>query len=249
MTVARGRHPPAPSGAGEVGPDTVPGVMDAPEPRGTDGVEAEDRPSPASRPVSPPRVLGLPRRTLAICVAIAAIGALLAGLVASVVLSDDAPSDEARADLEAVEEADPEAMLAVALTTPDGKPTTLAANLDGRPMVVNLWAHSCAPCIEEMPLLEAAHQEHPSVGFLGVHVNDPAPSDQLEKAKGLATQTGITFPWVQDPDRNFFFEAKAAGMPTTLFLDERGRILATKTGAFSDRAELWSWISEHQPPT
>ncbi len=221
--------------------------MDASEPDRTDGVEVEGRRSSTTRSASRPGVLGLPRRTLAICVCIAAIGALLAGLVASLVLTDDAGSDEARGELEAIEEADPEAMLAVALTTPEGDPTTLAAHLDGRPMVVNLWAHSCAPCIEEMPLLEAAHQEHAAVGFLGVHVNDPAPSDQLEKAQALAAQTGITFEWVQDPDRNFFFEAKAAGMPTTLLLDRRGRILATKTGAFRDRAELWSWISEHQP--
>jgi len=113
--------------------------------------------------------------------------------------------------------------------------------------VLNLWAWSCAPCIDEMPLLEAAHVADPSIAFLGVHVNDRGPSDQMPKAVRLAEQTGITFPWIVDAGQDFFFEAKAAGMPTTLFLDGRGRILATKTGAFSDAADLAAWIDTNRP--
>ena len=30
--------------------------------------------------------------------------------------------------------------------------------IDSRPIVFNLWATWCAPCLEEMPDLEAAHQ-------------------------------------------------------------------------------------------
>jgi thiol-disulfide isomerase/thioredoxin len=181
-------------------------------------------------------------------VCIATIGALVAGLVASVLLSEEDDGAVAQqGELEPIDAADPEAMLAVGLTTVDGKPDTLAAHLDGRPMVLNLWAWSCVPCIDEMPLLEAAHQENAGLAFFGVHVNDPGSSDQLAKAQRLAEQTGITFPWAQDADRNFFFEANAAGMPTTLLLDGRGRILATKTGAFADRSELQGWIDRHQP--
>jgi thiol-disulfide isomerase/thioredoxin len=182
-----------------------------------------------------------------VCVAL--IGALVAGLAASVVLTDDDTTGADASGLEAVVPPDSEAMLAVELTTVAGQPTTLAANLDGRPLVVNLWAHSCAPCIEEMPLLEAAARDHQDIGFLGVHVNDPSPGDQLAKASALAVQTGITYPWVVDTDQDFFFEAKAAGMPTTLFLDARGRILATKTGVFTDDADLRAWIDEHAPPS
>lgn len=71
--------------------------------------------------------------------------------------------------------------------------------------------------------------------------------DRLEKAKALAEQTGITYPWVQDPSGNFFFEARASGMPTTLLLDRRGRIVATRTGAFRDQADLQGWIDRYRP--
>jgi len=70
-----------------------------------------------------------------------------------------------------------------------------------------------------------------------------------ERIDDLVAQTGITYPWVQDPSGNFFYEASATGMPTTLLLDRRGRILANRTGAFDDLAELQAWIDRYRPPT
>lgn len=214
---------------------------------GTAAAPGHEPGDPTSRPAPRGRagaVLGLPRRTVAICVCIATIGALVAALITSALLADDSSEPAATAELQALDDTDSETMLAVGLTTIDGKPTTLAAHLDGRPVVVNLWAQSCVPCVDEMPLLEEAHQANPDVAFFGVDTQD-----RLEKALAMAEQTGITYPWAQDPAGNFFYAANAAGMPTTLFLDERGRILSTKTGAFADRAELQAWIDEHRPAT
>lgn len=41
-----------------------------------------------------------------------------------------------------------------AVVGPDGQSTTLAS-LSGQPVVLNLWATWCAPCIEELPTLDA----------------------------------------------------------------------------------------------
>jgi thiol-disulfide isomerase/thioredoxin len=42
---------------------------------------------------------------------------------------------------------------AAVFTDPDGKPVKLA-DLAGKPMLVNLWATWCAPCVKELPTLD-----------------------------------------------------------------------------------------------
>jgi thiol-disulfide isomerase/thioredoxin len=41
----------------------------------------------------------------------------------------------------------------------------------GRPMLVNFWATWCAPCVKEMPELDAMSKRHPGVQFLGLAVD------------------------------------------------------------------------------
>ena len=46
-----------------------------------------------------------------------------------------------------------EAAPAAQFTDPDGKPATLA-DFRGKPVLVNLWATWCAPCVKELPTLD-----------------------------------------------------------------------------------------------
>ena len=217
-----------------VGAGTVVGAMDTP----TDRTDAA-----ASEPAVEGPASGRPRRStarlVAICACIALVGALVAALVTSVVLDDDAdPKPQAdAADLDLGEPVDTGELLAVELLDVDGTTTSLDELLGDKPAVVNLWAQSCAPCVKEMPLLEAASKANPDVDFLGVDTQD-----QLDKALQMAERTGITYPWVQDPEGNFFYAARAAGMPTTLAVSPQGEVLAAKTGSFSSQAELQRWI-------
>jgi thiol-disulfide isomerase/thioredoxin len=68
-----------------------------------------------------------------------------------------APQDNAAAPAEAAGPIDRshkgEAPPAVSFAAPDGKQTSIAA-FKGKPVLVNLWATWCAPCLKEMPTLD-----------------------------------------------------------------------------------------------
>ena len=54
-----------------------------------------------------------------------------------------------------------------AFNTPDGKPISLA-KFKGVPVLVNLWATWCAPCVKELPTLDKLAASHRVDGQLGV---------------------------------------------------------------------------------
>jgi thiol-disulfide isomerase/thioredoxin len=85
------------------------------------------------------------------------------------------------------------------------------------PMVINLWSQSCAPCRDEMPVLQAFHQKHKNVPVLGVDWEDFQPKLALE----LAKTSNVTYPLVADLDRH----VKTSALPTTLLIDKRGRVV------------------------
>jgi thiol-disulfide isomerase/thioredoxin len=179
----------------------------------------------------------LDRRSVLLSFSVALVAAIAAGWIATVVLSDDTDRNGGSETLELTDAAsiDVDRLLALPLESSEGEPTSLAqlGAGDGKRTLVNFWQSSCAPCIDEMPMLEEAAQANPDVGFIGVATQDPP-----DKANELAEQTGITYPWALDPEARLFNTAQAAGMPTTLLLDADGTVLTSKTGAFSSADEL-----------
>lgn len=91
----------------------------------------------------------------------------------------------------------------------------------GQVVLVNFWATWCAPCKEEMPLLDAYYQEHRDAGFvvLGVNVSD-RPND----AAAFFEEAGYSFPLVFDPPGNVLVELGARGLPVSLLVDAEGGI-------------------------
>lgn len=60
----------------------------------------------------------------------------------------------------------------------DGQHTLTSADLRGHVTVLNFWASWCAPCIVEMPSLEALQQQLPEVKVIGVAFDEDAPTYQ-----------------------------------------------------------------------
>ncbi len=102
-------------------------------------------------------------------------------------------------------------------------------DLGDRPVLVNLWASWCAPCREEMPLLQKAYErDGDRVGFLGVNTED-TPS----AAASLLTDLDVTYAHVVDRDKELLTELAAPGLPVTLAVAADGRVLDRQIGQAS----------------
>jgi len=111
-----------------------------------------------------------------------------------------------------------------------GESTRLAALAQGRPMVVNLWATWCPPCVREMPVLAAAQQRERGIVFVFVNQGEGAPRvERFVTERKLALDNLLL-----DPGGELARTVGSRAMPTTLFYDAQGRLVDTHLGAVSD---------------
>ena len=102
-------------------------------------------------------------------------------------------------------------------------------DLGDRPVLVNLWASWCAPCREEMPLLQTAYErDGDAIGFLGVNTEDTPAG-----AVSLLADLDVTYPHVVDREKELLTELAAPGLPVTLAVAADGRILDRQIGQAS----------------
>ncbi|MBW3606179.1 MAG: TlpA family protein disulfide reductase [Actinobacteria bacterium] len=117
----------------------------------------------------------------------------------------------------------------VTFTTADGTTASLD-DYEGQPLVLNFWASWCPPCVAEMgDVLRPVHEAHSDeVAFLGMNLRDePAAAQQI------VDSTGVSYDLALDPDGEVFSAFGGVGMPTTVFIDEDGRIVDQHTGAIT----------------
>ena len=121
-----------------------------------------------------------------------------------------------------------------------GGPAVNLAALRGEPMVVNVWASWCPPCIAEMPILAAADEKYDDVRFLGITIqDDPVRSLELKDA------LGVNFPSVVDPAGSVRASLLVTGPPVTFFVTPQGMIAGRFDGAIPDAETLDALIAEH----
>jgi thiol-disulfide isomerase/thioredoxin len=103
----------------------------------------------------------------------------------------------------------------------DGRPLDLRRQL-GRPLLLNVWATWCAPCLAEIPSLQTLRDTHGPGGngrFDVVAVNAGQSINQVEAfLKGLA----VDLPIVMDPQGQAMSRWKVRVLPTTLLFDASG---------------------------
>lgn len=109
-----------------------------------------------------------------------------------------------------------------ALATPDGDTLSLS-ELQGRPILVNLWASWCGPCRAEMPAMQRVYEEYQDQGFLILAVN-ATNQDSETAAVAFAEEHGLTFPLLLDFDGQVSGDYQLRALPSSFFIDRAGVI-------------------------
>jgi thiol-disulfide isomerase/thioredoxin len=103
----------------------------------------------------------------------------------------------------------------------------------GKALLCNFWATWCAPCREEMPMLDAAHRRYSQKGLQIVGI-------AIDSAENVAKFVGIVsvgYPLLLGDasaiDLMRELGNSSGGLPFTVLLDRHGRLVERKLGVLS----------------
>ena len=122
-----------------------------------------------------------------------------------------------------------EAAPSVKFNNPDGGAFDLT-KFKGAPVLVNLWASWCAPCIAELPTLQKLEEAQAKDGKLGViavsqDMASKTSVDAFLKNKGISR-----FAAFHDPEMALSSALNVQIMPTTILYDAAGKEVWRYTG-------------------
>jgi thiol-disulfide isomerase/thioredoxin len=115
------------------------------------------------------------------------------------------------------------------LTDPGGAKLRLA-DLKGKPLLINLWATWCGPCVREMPMLDTLAREKPG-GLRVLTVSQDITGADKVAPFFAARDFNHLEPWL-DPDNDLGMHYATGILPTTVLYDAQGR-------------EVWRMIGGH----
>jgi cytochrome c biogenesis protein CcmG, thiol:disulfide interchange protein DsbE len=123
----------------------------------------------------------------------------------------------------------------------DGQKTMKLSDLQGKVVLINIWASWCKPCEQEAPELQEAWElyKDSDVVFIGVdYVDTPGPANEyLQKFK-------ISYPNAPDLKSNISsILNRSMGVPETYLIDRAGILQQVKVGPFTSIDEIHAFIA------
>ena len=125
---------------------------------------------------------------------------------------------------------------------PDGGRLVMAERR-GKPLLLNLWASWCAPCVREMPVLDRFQREHRNGGWqvVGLAI------DALEPVRRFLAAVPVDFPiglaGISGIELAHSLGNAGGQLPFSVVFDAKGAIRARKLGVV-EPAALSRWVAE-----
>lgn len=109
----------------------------------------------------------------------------------------------------------------------------------GKPVVINFWASWCPPCRREMPVLQAAQQDYSQLHVVLINQGERAADiARFVDEQGLQLNNMLL-----DRDGVVSRSVGASALPTTLFYDAQGKLVASHLGELS-KASLRAYLEK-----
>ncbi len=112
----------------------------------------------------------------------------------------------------------------VTLATLDNSQTVKLLDEEANILFLNFWATWCAPCIEEMPMLQDLAVNHAQDGVRVIAVTDPAAGQTLDDIQAFVAEYNLTFTIALSSDEDFYHYFEAHQIPMTFVIDRAGVI-------------------------
>ncbi|MCJ2184898.1 TlpA family protein disulfide reductase [Novosphingobium sp. 1949] len=122
-----------------------------------------------------------------------------------------------------------EPMPTISLVDPTGESLDLTS-LKGKPVLVNLWATWCAPCVKELPTLNALTDQEDKLGITVLPVSENS-ADVAGKVVEILRRRKLDNiqPWIDEQgDMGFQY---GGNLPVSVLFDSEGKEVWRYTGA------------------
>ncbi|WP_435009646.1 redoxin domain-containing protein [Tundrisphaera lichenicola] len=126
----------------------------------------------------------------------------------------------------------------------DGKTVTLA-DVKGKVTIVDVWGTWCPPCRKEIPHFVSLYETFKPKGLaiVGINCNEQGTPEEVKKTiEDFKAENKVEYPCVLNDEKTEDKIPGFQGYPTTLFLDQTGKVRLTLVG-YSPKAKLEAIVS------